>query len=431
MAVRMDHSLRQEGAMILFSCRSTTGRLAVLRPTGDERADAMTEVERRTGTRNPLLRGALTIALLAAVSCTGPAGPTTPVGVVGEATDGQGVPSAGGSAVEPFPTSIPGLASTHEAVGKMVDIFRAEESRIPAVIERVLRVQRQIHQNPEFPFEEVETSRLLRAEHERNGAEVHRIGRTGFVAIYRGRAPIPAGVQPPVIAARGELDAIRGRETANLTWASEKVSRHPRTGRMTPIFHGCGHDLHSAFLVGVGEMLGRNLDSLPGTFVAIGQPAEESLRGMAGMIADGFFDVVNPAPTELWGIHLLIARESGKLQVPRGFVQRMQAAEVDAELSTFAYELLRGRLQQGTVIHSNDRVGPGDDFWVLTDPDRNGGREIPGVLFFLGSDPTGIPGTLNQHEAGYWFDHEGPVPTLGVRTLFYTVFARALRLSAQ
>ena len=86
-------------------------------------------------------------------------------------------------------------------------------------------MQRQIHQNPEFPFEEVETGRLLRAAHAENGAEVHGIGNTGFVAIYRRRAPIPAGVDPPVIAARGELDAVRGRELADFPWASEKESR--------------------------------------------------------------------------------------------------------------------------------------------------------------------------------------------------------------
>ena len=159
-------------------------------------------------------------------------------------------------------------------------------------------MQRQIHQNPEFPFQEVETGRLLRAAHAENGAEVHRIGNTGFVAIFRGRAPIPAGVDPPVIAARGELDAVRGRELADFPWASEKESRHPLTGLVTPLFHGCG-------------------------------------------------------------------------------------------------------------------------------------REIPGLLFFLGSDPTGAPGTLDQHQPGYWFDHEGPIPTLGVRTIFYTVFARALWLFAE
>ena len=374
-----------------------------------------------------LLRSAQTIALLFAASCTDSAGPTRPP----ETAEADGALTAGESFIDRYPTSIPGLPSTHESVAKMAGIFRAEESRIETVVERMLRVQRQIHENPEFPFQEVETSKLLRAEHALNGAEVHTVGETGFVAIYRGRAPIPDGVEPPVIAARGELDAIRGRESADLPWASQKEGLHPRSGRITPIFHGCAHDLHSAFLVGVGEMLSRHLDSFPGTFVAIGQPAEENLRGMGQMIEDGFFDIVDPPPTELWGVHLLIARASGELQVTHGLVQRSQPAEVDAELSSFTYELLAGRLHQGTVIHSDRRVGPGDDFWVLTDPARNGDRNIPGLLFFLGSDPTGTPGTLNQHDEGFWFDHEGPVPTLGVRTLFYTAFARALKLSAR
>ena len=347
-------------------------------PAKDEMADAMTETEPRTGTSSWFVRATQTIPVLVALSCSAPTGINNPEGAGGNAANGRGTPSEIG-AVNPYPISIPGLTPTHEAVGRMVDIFRAEEARIPAVVERMLRVQRQIHQNPEFPFQEYETSKLLRAEHELNGAEVHKVGNTGFVAIYRGRATIPAGLQPPVIAARGELDAIRGTETANLSWASQKVSPHPLTGEDTPIFHGCAHDLHSAFLVGVGEMLGRNLDSFPGTFVAIGQPAEEALRGMAAMIDDGLFDIVTP--TELWGIHLVIARESGKLQVPRGIVQRPQVAEVDAEMSSFAYELLKGSLQQGTVVHSNERIGPGDDFWVLTDPARNGNRKIPGLLF--------------------------------------------------
>ena len=277
------------------------------------------------------------------------------------------------------PTSIPGLArpEAEESVSKMVSIFRAEEPRIPSVVERVLEVQREIHRNPEIAFQEHETRDLLMGEHARNGAQVHKIGATGFVAIYEDRAPVPAGVRRPAIAVRGELDAIFGRERTDLPWASAKEIRHPRSGRQVPIFHGCGHDLHSAYLVGVGEMLARHLDRFPGTFLAIGQPAEENLRGMRRMLADGLFDAIEP--TELWGIHLLIRRLEGELQIPHGTIQ---GARVDPELSVFANDLLKNSLPEGTVLYSDRRIGARDDFWVLTDPRANGGRDIPGLLFF-------------------------------------------------
>ena len=326
-----------------------------------------------------------------------------------------------------FPTSIPGLdgPGAKEVVDKMVAIFREEEPRISSVVERVIAVQRQIHKNPEVAFQEYETRDLLMGEHEKNGATVHKIGATGFVAIYEGRGPIPVGTRRPVIAARGELDAIVGQERSGLPWASTKEGRNPWTGQMTPIFHGCGHDLHSAYLVGVGELLSRHLDSFPGTFVAIGQPAEENLQGMRRMIRDGLFDVVEP--TELWGIHLLIRRIEGELQIPYGTIQ---GATVDAELSDFANGLLKGNLPEGKVLHSNRPLRPRDDFWVLTDPRANGGRDIPGLLFFLGSDPIGDL-SLYQHSEDYWINHDGPVPTLGVKVFWYTLIARALKLTAE
>ena len=183
------------------------------------------------------------MAVLVAMSCAPVAGPTTPEGTRQGEPNVTRTTTPGGPAADPYPLAIPGLASTHDAARKMVDTFGEEEARLPGVLERVLRVQRQIHQNPEFPFEEVETARLLEAEHGRNGAEVHRVGKTGFVAIYRGRAPIPAGVQHPVIAVRGELDAVRGRETADLPWASTKVSRFPGVKGGAKLDHSGGGKL--------------------------------------------------------------------------------------------------------------------------------------------------------------------------------------------
>jgi hippurate hydrolase len=134
--------------------------------------------------------------------------------------------------------------------------------------------RRDIHAHPELGFDEQRTSDLVAKKLQEFGYEVHRgIGRTGVVGRLR------AGNSPRSIGLRADMDALPIQEATNLPYRS----RHE--GRM----HACGHDGHTAMLLGAARYLAetRNFD---GAVHLIFQPAEEGLGGGEAMVKDGLFD---------------------------------------------------------------------------------------------------------------------------------------------
>ncbi len=133
--------------------------------------------------------------------------------------------------------------------------------------------RRDLHAHPELGFEEHRSSERVAALLEQFGCEVHRgIGRTGVVGRLR------AGRSDRALGLRADMDALPIEESN----AFEHRSRHP--GRM----HACGHDGHTAMLLGAAKYLAetRRFD---GVVNFIFQPAEEGLGGAQAMIADGLF----------------------------------------------------------------------------------------------------------------------------------------------
>lgn len=137
----------------------------------------------------------------------------------------------------------------------------------------IAAIRRDIHAHPETAFEEHRTSALV-AQHLRGlGLEVHTgIGRTGVVGVLR------AGHSPRAIGLRADMDALP------MTEANSFAHRSRHGGRM----HACGHDGHTAMLLGAAEYLARH-GEFDGTVHFIFQPAEEGKGGAAEMIADGLF----------------------------------------------------------------------------------------------------------------------------------------------
>ncbi|WP_246264486.1 M20 aminoacylase family protein [Aromatoleum toluvorans] len=145
--------------------------------------------------------------------------------------------------------------------------------------------RRTIHQNPELGFDEVATSKLVADSLAAWGFEVHTgIAATGVVGVLRwGNGVDKSG---PRLGIRADMDALPIQEETGLPWASRN------TGRM----HACGHDGHTAILLGAAELFGRlhREGQLPGsgTLNLIFQPAEE-LGGGGGakrMIEEGLFE---------------------------------------------------------------------------------------------------------------------------------------------
>lgn len=136
--------------------------------------------------------------------------------------------------------------------------------------------RRDLHAHPELGFEEVYTAGRVQEALRLCGVdEIHTgIGKTGIVGIVRGRS----NHSGRMIGLRADMDALPMAETSDLPWRS---SRHG-------LMHGCGHDGHTAMLVGAARYLAetRNFD---GTAVLIFQPGEEGYAGARAMIEDGLF----------------------------------------------------------------------------------------------------------------------------------------------
>ncbi|OZI47013.1 peptidase M20 [Bordetella genomosp. 5] len=137
-------------------------------------------------------------------------------------------------------------------------------------------LRRDLHAHPELGFEEVRTSGIVAGQLEALGIEVHRgIGKTGVVGVIRGRGTSSGRM----IGLRADMDALPMAEDNDFSHKSTKPG----------LMHGCGHDGHTAILVGAARYLAktRNFD---GTAVLIFQPAEEGRGGAKAMIDDGLFD---------------------------------------------------------------------------------------------------------------------------------------------
>jgi amidohydrolase len=137
--------------------------------------------------------------------------------------------------------------------------------------------RRDLHAHPELGFEEVYTSgRVVEALKACGVDEVHTgIGKTGVVAVIRGQGHSSG----QMIGLRADMDALPMTEHNDFAW---KSSRHG-------LMHGCGHDGHTAMLMGAARYLAatRQFD---GTAVLIFQPGEEGFAGARVMIEDGLFD---------------------------------------------------------------------------------------------------------------------------------------------
>jgi amidohydrolase len=136
--------------------------------------------------------------------------------------------------------------------------------------------RRDLHAHPELGFEEVYTSARVQEALRLCGVdEVHTgIGKTGVVATIQGRG----NTGSRMIGLRADMDALTMTEANEFPW------RSTRNGMM----HGCGHDGHTAMLVGAARYLAetRNFD---GTAVLIFQPGEEGFAGAKAMVEDGLF----------------------------------------------------------------------------------------------------------------------------------------------
>lgn len=150
-----------------------------------------------------------------------------------------------------------------------------------------VELRRQIHQHPEIAYQEVKTSALVMAELERLGIEHYRIGdTTAVVGIVRGDKP------GATVGIRADMDALPLQEKTGLPFAS----------KCDGVMHACGHDAHTAILMGTAAVLQALKGEMRGNVKLFFQPAEEGDGGAKPMIAAGCME--NPHVDEVYGLHV-------------------------------------------------------------------------------------------------------------------------------
>jgi len=168
---------------------------------------------------------------------------------------------------------------------------------------QVVEIRRQIHQNPELSFEEYETSKYITSLLDSwNIKYKSGIANTGIECILEGK-----NSQKKVIALRADMDALPVEEENDIPYKSNKKG----------VMHACGHDAHTASLLGTLLILKELKDHFEGTIKFIFQPAEEKLPGGAKqMIEEGILE--NPTPEFILGQHVYPELTYGKVGFKKG-----------------------------------------------------------------------------------------------------------------
>lgn len=143
----------------------------------------------------------------------------------------------------------------------------------------MIALRRKIHANPETAFKEFETTALIKETLQGLGIETRSNGdSTGVVGILKGAKPGPD--QGKTIGLRADIDALPTAEETGLPFASTRENTS----------HACGHDIHTAAVLGAAMLLSGLKEDLCGTVKFIFQPAEEPLLGARNMIANGVLE---------------------------------------------------------------------------------------------------------------------------------------------
>lgn len=170
--------------------------------------------------------------------------------------------------------------------------------------DRLTDLRHRLHRHPEIGLQLPRTQATVLEALDGLGLELT-TGETcsSVTAVLRGGAPSPASsassasptADRPVVLLRGDMDALPVSEQLDLPYRSE----------VDGVMHACGHDLHTAMLVGAADLLAANRDRLPGDVVFMFQPGEEGYDGAGHMLAEGVLDAAGRRPDAAFAVHVL------------------------------------------------------------------------------------------------------------------------------
>ncbi|TWT03401.1 amidohydrolase [Planococcus sp. CPCC 101016] len=176
-------------------------------------------------------------------------------------------------------------------------------NKLDELYEEIVDIRRYLHEYPELSFEEVETAKYIAAFHEKLGHEVRtNVGGNGVLAYLKGGKP------GPTIALRADFDALPIQEQTDVPYKSKNDG----------VMHACGHDGHTASLLGLAKALNSMQQDIEGTIVFLHQHAEELPPGGAiAMIEDGCLEGVDV----IFGTHLQAQMPLGEVGYRSGPLQ--------------------------------------------------------------------------------------------------------------
>jgi len=189
-----------------------------------------------------------------------------------------------------------------------------DDARLRALLPQITAWRRDLHQHPELSNREVRTAKLVADELRKLGYEVRTgIAHTGVIGVLKGGKP------GPKLALRADMDALPVTEQTGLPFASKATGEY--LGKQVGVMHACGHDAHTAILLGVATILAGMKPQLPGEVMLIFQPAEEGAPlgeegGAPLMVKDGVFKDFKP--DAVFGMHVRSALPVGSVAVLPG-----------------------------------------------------------------------------------------------------------------
>ncbi|GAA4319303.1 M20 family metallopeptidase [Pontixanthobacter gangjinensis] len=193
-------------------------------------------------------------------------------------------------------------------IGHAQEVIPEEEFK--NIEEKVIEWRRDFHQNPELSNREFNTAEKIASYLNSLGIETKTgIAKTGVVGILKGDNP------GKTVALRADIDALPVTEKNDLAFKSEVTTEF--LGTKTGVMHACGHDTHTAILMGTAKILSENKDKINGTVKFIFQPAEEGpppgeKGGASLMIAEGVLQ--NPDVDAIFGLHINAATPVGTIK---------------------------------------------------------------------------------------------------------------------
>lgn len=161
-------------------------------------------------------------------------------------------------------------------------------------------LQMDFHRHPELSYDEYRTSGIVRSELEKLGIKTTALGKTGVSGMIHEKS------EGRVVALRADMDALPITEATGLPFSSENAG----------IMHACGHDTHTAMLLGAARLLTEIKEEFKGTVKLVFQPAEEDGTGAKSMIDNGI--LANPTVDAIVGMHIFTDYPCGKIVVQKG-----------------------------------------------------------------------------------------------------------------